>query len=150
MGMILFWGDGNRQSDVDKVKSVAQFFDKDEAPDEVAADLRKAWGKLMLNVGLNRPLPYSIAITAALERWVGQRDHGSGFERGMSIGKKNVRLTPRLDYGPYFGWLKPLGKPSMLQDLVAKRTAKSNCLPHVWLWEKARAVFPSIIMLYDK
>ena len=128
MGLICFGGMHAGVPD-SKTNAVETFFNKVHLPHEVVEDMRnKLWGKFMLNVGVNQ------AVT------VFECDYGGilkeGRPRDMMIAamkevivlseKENVNLTQvDLDY-----WLHVLdglnhgGKPSMRQDIEAKRKSE--------------------------
>ncbi|MEH7096116.1 ketopantoate reductase family protein [Neobacillus vireti] len=121
MGMICFGG-----NDTEKVNSLAEFFDQVEIPYEVDPDmLRRLWGKFMLNVGVNQTV-------AVFESNYGEVQL-EGPARTMMISamrevialseKAGVRLSEEdLEYWlKVLGTLSPDGKPSMAQDVEARR-----------------------------
>jgi len=125
MGILCF---GEKRSDnpLSKVKRVADFFKKIELPYEIDNQMSKRqWGKFMLNVGVNQTV-------AVLESNYGhiQTD---GEARDMMIAAmrevislseyERIHLTEEdLDYWlRILATLSPEGKPSMRQDLEAKR-----------------------------
>ncbi|MEH7236963.1 ketopantoate reductase family protein [Bacillus sp. JJ1562] len=125
MGMLVI---GDKVSGVvsEKTKAVAAFFEKYGVPYEVDQNMpKRQWGKFMLNVGVNQ----TVAVYKSNYNEV-QKD---GPARDMMIAamkevielseKEGVNLTEKdLNY-----WLKvlstlgPNGKPSMAQDVEARR-----------------------------
>jgi 2-dehydropantoate 2-reductase len=113
----------------DKVKSVAEFFDQVELPYEIDTDMvKRQWGKFMLNVGVNQ----TVAVYDSNYGEVQQE----GKAREMMIGamrevialseKAGVHLTEAdLDYWlSVLATLSPDGKPSMAQDVEARRPSE--------------------------
>jgi 2-dehydropantoate 2-reductase len=155
-GLICF-GAEDDGSKLDKVKSVEQFFIKTGIPHEVVADMRKRqWGKLMLNVGLNQ--------TAAVYgcNYGGTQIPGEARDTMISAmrevlalsEKEHVRLTEAdIDYwlGVLSG-LNPEGKPSMQQDVEAKRFSEVELFAGtiLRLAEKHNLPCPTNEMLYDR
>ncbi|WP_423802568.1 ketopantoate reductase family protein [Neobacillus sp. SAB-20_R2A] len=124
-GMICF---GDREIGVfsDKVKSVAAFFDKMELPYQVDTDMKKRlWGKFMLNVGVNQTVAVYRSDYGEIQREGQARDTMIAAMREVIAlsEKEGVHLTEAdLDYWlTVLGTLSPEGKPSMAQDVEAKR-----------------------------
>jgi 2-dehydropantoate 2-reductase len=125
MGLLCF---GDREHDVtsDHVKRVAAFFDQVDVPYEIIPDMyRKLWSKFMLNVGVNQ--------TVAVYQSNYGEVHREGPAREMMIDamrevmllseKEGIHLTEAdIDYWmDVLDTLSPEGKPSMAQDVEAKR-----------------------------
>jgi 2-dehydropantoate 2-reductase len=125
MGMLCF---GEKETGLisEKVNRLVEFFSRMEVPFEVDPDmLKRQWGKFMLNVGVNQTV-------AVFESNYGEVQH-EGPARSMMIlamrevitlaEKEGVRLTEEdLDYWlSVLGTLSPDGKPSMAQDVEARR-----------------------------
>ncbi|MCH6264809.1 ketopantoate reductase family protein [Neobacillus citreus] len=124
-GMICF---GDREFGVisDKVKSVEAFFEKMELPYQVDTDMKKRlWGKFMLNVGVNQTVAVYRSDYGEIQREGQARDTMIAAMREVIAlsEKEGVHLTEAdLDYWlTVLGTLSPEGKPSMAQDVEAKR-----------------------------
>lgn len=128
MGMLVF---GEREPGVisEKAKRVAEFFDKVEIPYEVDAQMyKRLWGKFMLNVGVNQTV-------AAYQSNYGeiQRD-GQARELMIAAMREVITLSEKegigLTEGDLHYWLgvldtlSPEGKPSMAQDMEARRCSE--------------------------
>lgn len=124
-GMLCF---GGREPNVttDQVKRVAAFFDQVNLPYEMVPDMyTKLWSKFMLNVGVNQ--------TVAVYQSNYGEIHREGPAREMMIAamrevlllseKEEIHLTETdIDYWlVVLDTLSPEGKPSMAQDVEAKR-----------------------------
>ena len=125
MGILCF---GERQPGEisDKVKRVAAFFDKVELPYEIETNMvKRQWGKFMLNVGVNQTVAVYQSNYGEIQR--------DGEARKIMIGamrevialseKEGIDLSEAdLDYWlSVLATLSPDGKPSMAQDIEAKR-----------------------------
>jgi 2-dehydropantoate 2-reductase len=125
MGMICF---GERQPGVltEKVKVISDFFKRTEIPSEVDTDMyKRLWGKFMLNVGVNQTVAiYESNYGEIQAEGEARNTMIAAMREVVSLSKKEgIDLTEEdLNY-----WLKvldklsPNGKPSMRQDLEAKR-----------------------------
>lgn len=128
MGMLCF-GDGEPGIISSKVKVVAEFFEKMEVPHEAVTDMNKRlWGKFMLNVGVNQTVAVYESNYGEIQKEGQARDTMiSAMREVMALSeKKGINLTEDdLNY-----WLKvlstlsPAGKPSMRQDLEARRLSE--------------------------
>lgn len=125
MGMLVI-GDKEQGIISEKTKAVATFFEKYDVPYEVDQNMpKRQWGKFMLNVGVNQ--------TVAVYKSDYNEVQKIGHARDMMIAamkevielseKEGVNLTEEdLNY-----WLRvlstlgPNGKPSMAQDVEARR-----------------------------
>lgn len=155
-GKICF-GPDEQGSNLDKVKAVDDFFVKTGVPHEVVGDmLKRQWGKLMLNVGLNQ--------TAAVFgcNYGGTQVPGEARDTMISAmrevlalsEKEHVNLTQAdIDYwlGILAG-LNPRGKPSMQQDAEAKRFSEVELFAGTVLErsKKHGLSCPTNQMLYDR
>lgn len=109
-----------------KVKKGAEFFKNMEVPHEAVTDMNKRlWGKFMLNVGVNQTVAVYESNYGQIQRKGQARDTMiSAMREVMTLSeKKGINLSEAdLNY-----WLKvlstlsPTGKPSMRQDLEARR-----------------------------
>lgn len=123
MGMLCF-GDAEAGVVSDKTRTVETFFKKTEFPHEVETDMMKRlWGKLMMNVGVNQ--------TAAvyLCNYGGLQEEGPARDTMIAAMSEVIPLSVTegvpLTEEDLFYWLKvlgslrPEGKPSMQQDIEA-------------------------------
>jgi 2-dehydropantoate 2-reductase len=110
----------------EKVKKVIEFFEKMEVPHEAVTDMNKRlWGKFMLNVGVNQTVAVYESNYGEIQRKGQARDTMiSAMKEVMLLSeKKDINLTED-DLNYWLGvlsTLSPDGKPSMRQDLEAKR-----------------------------
>jgi 2-dehydropantoate 2-reductase len=125
LGMLCF-GDQKPGMISDKVKTVAAFFDKIDFPYEIDTNMKKRlWGKFMLNVGVNQ----TVAVYKSNYGEV-QRD-GEARETMIAAMREVISLSEyegaNLTEADLNYWLSvlatlsPEGKPSMAQDLEARR-----------------------------
>ncbi|MDR4945708.1 ketopantoate reductase family protein [Neobacillus cucumis] len=125
MGMLCF-GEKEPVLNSEKVNRLTDFFEKMEIPYEADPDMgKRLWGKFMLNVGVNQTV-------AVFESNYGEVQQ-DGPARSMMISamrevialssREEVKLTENdLDYWlRVLGTLSPDGKPSMAQDVEARR-----------------------------
>lgn len=123
MGMLCF---GDREAGVvsDEVKSVEAFFRKTEFPHEVETDMMKRlWGKLMLNVGVNQ------TASVYLCNYGGLQQEGEARDTMIAAMREVIPLSEREGFPltesdmaywlNVLGTLRPEGKPSMQQDMEA-------------------------------
>ena len=128
MGMLCF-GDREPGTVSPQARRVASFFDATDFPYMIDTDMRKRlWGKFMLNVGVNQTVAVYESNYGAVQR--------EGRERNTMIAamrevlalseKEDVPLTEEdLQYWlKVLGTLSPDGKPSMAQDVEAKRPSE--------------------------
>ncbi|MEH7332540.1 2-dehydropantoate 2-reductase [Neobacillus drentensis] len=128
MGMLCF---GEREPDLksEKVKRLAAFFEKTCFPYEVDTNMAvRQWGKFMLNVGVNQTVAVHEGNYGTIQR--------EGQAREMMIAamqevivlseKEGIHLTKaNLDYWlSVLATLNPDGKPSMAQDIEARRQSE--------------------------
>lgn len=125
MGMLCF-GEGEPGIVSEKVKKVAEFFEKMNFPYEAVTDMNKRlWGKFMLNVGVNQTVAVYEGDYGEIQKEGKARTTMiSAMKEVMELSRiKGINLNENdLNY-----WLKvlstlsPAGKPSMRQDLEARR-----------------------------
>ncbi|MDD3169542.1 MAG: ketopantoate reductase family protein [Eubacteriales bacterium] len=128
MGMLCF-GDREAGTVSDQVRMVEAFFQKTEFPHEVETDMMKRlWGKLMLNVGVNQ------TASVYLCDYGGLQQEGEARETMIAAMREVIPLSERegfpLTEADLAYWLKvlatlrPEGKPSMQQDMEAGLTTE--------------------------
>jgi 2-dehydropantoate 2-reductase len=156
MGLVCFGGNHPGVADK-KALAVARFFDKTKLPYEIEMDMRKKlWGKFMLNVGVNQAVAVFECDYGGILREGLARDTMIQAMREVMVlsEKENVGLSDAdLDY-----WLKVLeglnaaGKPSMRQDLEARRKSEVELFAGtvLALSRKHHVQSPVNQMLYDK
>jgi 2-dehydropantoate 2-reductase len=125
MGLLCF---GEKEQGIlsEKVKRVAAFFEKVEFPYEVDTKMAKRlWGKFMLNVGVNQTVAvYGGNYGVIQEEGQAREMMISAMEEVISLSEKEgIHLTEAdLNYWlTVLGKLSPEGKPSLAQDMEAKR-----------------------------
>jgi len=128
MGMLCF---GDREPGIvsPRTKRVAAFFDAVDFPYMIDTDMRKRmWGKFMLNVGVNQTVAVYESNYGAVQREGEQRDTMIAAMREVIAlsEKEGVNLSEDdLQYWlKVLGTLSPDGKPSMAQDVEAKRPSE--------------------------
>ncbi|MDR7236873.1 ketopantoate reductase family protein [Neobacillus drentensis] len=128
MGILCF---GEQEPDLisDKVKGVAEFFDKVELPYEIDTNMvKRQWGKFMLNVGVNQTVAVYESNYGVVQQEGKARDMMIGAMREVIAlsEKAGVHLTEAdLDYWlSVLATLSPDGKPSMAQDVEARRPSE--------------------------
>ncbi|WP_291633472.1 ketopantoate reductase family protein [Clostridium sp.] len=109
-----------------KVKRVSEFFEKMELPYEAVTDMyKRQWGKFMLNVGANQTVAVYESDYDEIQREGEARNTMiSAMEEVMNLSEKaGVNLTVAdVNYWlEILGTLSPEGKPSMRQDMEARR-----------------------------
>ncbi|MPM22713.1 hypothetical protein SDC9_69171 [bioreactor metagenome] len=156
MGIISF-GDRQPGGVSESAGTVARFFDKTCLPYEVSTDMpHKMWGKLMFNVGVNQTVAVFESDYSSIQREGPARDTMiSAMKEVVALSEKeNVNLTQSdLDYWfKVLDGLNPRGKPSMRQDLEAKRKSEVELFAGtvLALGRKHNLSFPTNQMLYDK
>lgn len=125
MGMLVF---GEKKPNVitDKVKRVAEFFRRTDFPYEVDLQMyKRLWGKFMLNVGVNQTVAVYKSNYGEIQKEGPARDMMIAAMREVIAlsEKEGVHLTEEdLEYWlSVLATLSPEGKPSMAQDVDAKR-----------------------------
>jgi 2-dehydropantoate 2-reductase len=110
----------------EKVNRVSEFFEKVEFPYEAVMDMyKRQWGKFMLNVGVNQ----TVAVYEGNYGYI-QRE-GEARDTMVSAMREVIALSEKagtsLTEADLSYWLKilstlnPQGKPSMSQDMEARR-----------------------------
>ena len=156
MGMICF-GAGRGQENKQRVEAVKSFFEKTRVPHELVSDMQtRLWGKFMLNVGVNQTVAVFEGDYGDIQKQGAARDTMIAAMREVIVLSRaeNVNLSlSDLDYwlGILDG-LNPRGKPSMRQDLEAKRFSEVELFSGtvLALGKKHGLNFPVNQMLYDK
>jgi 2-dehydropantoate 2-reductase len=128
MGMLCF-GDGEAGVISDKTKAVEDFFKRTEFPHEVETDMMKRlWGKLMMNVGVNQ------TASVFLCNYGGLQQEGEARETMIAAMREVMPLSEKAGYPlteddlaywlKVLGSLRPEGKPSMQQDVEAGKATE--------------------------
>lgn len=125
MGMLCF-GEGEPGVMSQRVKTVAEFFEKMEVPYEAVTNMNKRqWGKFMLNVGVNQTVAvYESNYDEVQKEGQARETMISAMREVMALSEREgVNLTEAdLSYWlNVLGTLSPEGKPSMRQDMEAGR-----------------------------
>ena len=125
MGMLCF-GDRESVEMSQKVKTVAEFFDKMDFPYELDQNMyKRQWGKFMLNVGVNQTVAVYQSNYGEIQReGQARKTMISAMREVISLSEKEgVHLTEAdLHYWlDVLSKLSPEGKPSMAQDIEAHR-----------------------------
>ncbi len=128
MGLIVF---GDREKGVvsDMARSVEDLFKRMEVPHIVDTDMQKRqWGKFMLNVGVNQAIAVYGNSYADVQKQSAVRDVMiAAMEEVRSLSEaEGVGLSAQ-DMAYWLGilpGLSPAGKPSMRQDVEAKRPSE--------------------------
>ena len=156
MGMICF---GDRDPGVisEKAQAVADLLAEMKLSYELDCNMRKRlWGKLLLNVGVNQAVA-CCGSTYGDVQWEGPaRDIMIGAMREVIAlsAKENISLNEEdLKYWlGVVGSLSPQGKPSMRQDIEARRPSELDLFAGtvIKLGEKYNIPIPVNKMLYEK
>ncbi|ALX48321.1 ketopantoate reductase family protein [Lentibacillus amyloliquefaciens] len=126
-GLLCF---GEKQSiDSRKVKCLASFFDQVNIPYELDAEMMKRqWGKFMQNVGVNQTVAVFESDYGKIQRDGEAREMMiAAMQEVIQLSKyEEIDLTEAdLQYWlNVIGQLSPHGKPSMRQDMEAKRISE--------------------------
>jgi 2-dehydropantoate 2-reductase len=155
MGMLCF---GESESIISsKVKIVAKFFDKMNFPYEAVTDMNKRlWGKFMLNVGVNQTVAvYESNYGCVQKEGEARNTMISAMREVIALSKiRGINLIEDdLNY-----WLKvldtlnPAGKPSMRQDLEARRYSEVELFSGTVIKIGSQYGLPTPVnqQLYDK
>ncbi|WP_042351767.1 ketopantoate reductase family protein [Bacillus massiliigorillae] len=156
MGMLCF-GDKDPSKVSQNAKDLAAFFEKMELPFELDHDMyRRQWGKFMLNVGVNQTVAVYKSNYGEVQREGEARDMMIAAMREVIAlsEKEGVHLTEEdLQYWlNVLGKLSPNGKPSMAQDVEAKRFSEVELFAGtvVALGKKYGVATPVNEELYEK
>ncbi len=141
----------------DKVRAVDEFFNAAEIPHTLETQmLRKLWGKFMVNVGVNQVLAVYGDSYASVQMPGERRTMMIAAMREVMVlsEKEGVVLTDN-DLNYWLGiidGLNPQGKPSMLQDVEAKRVSELELFAGTVLrcGKKHGIEAPVNAMLYEK
>lgn len=150
---------GDREPGVvsDKARDVAAFFESVQFPHELVTDMmRRMWGKLMLNVGINQAVAVFEGTYGTVLRPGEARDVMTGAMRevlalskyeGVELTEQDVQYWLRI-----VDTLSPDSKPSMRQDLEAGRKSEVELFSGtvVRLGEKHGVDTPVNRMLYER
>jgi 2-dehydropantoate 2-reductase len=124
MGMLVF---GEKDGTISpRVESVAAFFDDMQLPYKVDPDMKKRmWGKFMLNVGVNQTVAVCEGNYGDIQKEGYARDRMITAMREVMVLSQSVGVDlsdEDLNYWlSVLGTLSPDGKPSMRQDMEARR-----------------------------
>ncbi len=130
MGWLVF-GDADPGAPSEKAKSVAAFLEAAQVPHILAQDMpRRLWSKLMLNCGVNQVLAVYGGSYGSLVKPGPLRDMMLAAMRevmalaraeGIALGEEDIT-----DWMALLATLNPAGKPSMQQDVEAKRRSEAE------------------------
>ena len=128
MGLICFGSMQSSTVDPD-VEMLREFFDKVQLPYELADDMRnKLWGKFMLNVGVNQAVTvFECDYGGILRPGKARNLMIAAMEEVITLSQKenvNLKQEDLLYWLKVLDALNPSGKPSMRQDLEAKRKSE--------------------------
>jgi 2-dehydropantoate 2-reductase len=156
MGMLCF-GERNGEVDSKKVQAVAAFFEEMNVPYEVVPDMyKKLWSKFMLNVGVNQTVAVHESNYGEIQKSGPARDMMIGAMREVMLlsEKEGIPLTEEdINYWLIvLSKLSPEGKPSMAQDVEAKRYSEVELFSGtvLKLGEKYGVSTPINIELYER
>ncbi len=150
---------GDREPGIisDKAKAVEEFFKHVELPHEVDTNMNhRIWGKFMLNVGVNQTVAVYQSNYGEVQREGEARQTMiAAMREVIKISEKEgIGLTEAdLDYWlKVLGTLSPEGKPSMAQDVDAKRFSEVELFSGTVLkYAKKHGIeVPVNKMLYEK
>jgi len=153
----LVFGDHEPGIISDKTKAVEEFFKLVELPYEVDTKMKhRIWGKFMLNVGVNQTVAvYKSNYGEVLREGEARQTMIAAMREVIQISEKEgINLSEAdLDYWlKVLGTLSPEGKPSMAQDIEAKRFSEVELFSGTVLKyaEKHGLEAPVNKMLYEK
>jgi len=139
------------------VKRVSEFFQKTEVPYEAVTDMyKRLWGKFMLNVGVNQTVAVYESNFGKIQK------NGEARNTLISAMREVIVLSEKegisLNDADLNYWLKilntlcPKGKPSMRQDMEARRYSEVELFAGevLKLGEKYGITTPVNRKLYDK
>lgn len=153
----LFIGDTEPGGVSEKVSAAAAFFEKTGFPCEIERDIkRRMWGKFMLNVGINQ------AVAVFGRDYADAQNEGQTRSVMIAAMREVLPLAEKegvdisADDIPYWlavvGTLNPRSKPSMRQDVEAKRPSEVEMLAGTVLKLSKKYGFKAPVneMLYQK
>lgn len=156
MGMLCF---GEVESGIisSKVKKVTEFFEKMKFPYEAVNDMNKRiWGKFMLNVGVNQTVAVYKSNYGEIQKEGQSRNIMISAMREVMLLSEIEGINLNEDDLNYWlkilGTLSPAGKPSMRQDLEAKRYSEVELFSGTVIKMGEKYCIPTPInqQLYDK
>ncbi|MFC9597553.1 ketopantoate reductase family protein [Peribacillus butanolivorans] len=156
MGILCF---GEREPGLvsEKVQLVADFFEKVKVPYEIDTDMyKRQWGKFMLNVGVNQTVAVYKSNYGEIQRKGNAREMMISAMREVIVlsEKEGIHLTERdLDYWlSVLDTLSPEGKPSMAQDIEARRYSEVELFAGTILKLGEKYGVPTLVNkeLYDR
>jgi 2-dehydropantoate 2-reductase len=140
-----------------KVKRVSEFFEKMEVPYEVDTDMyKRQWGKFMLNVGVNQAVAVYESDYGEIQREGEARNTTiSAMREVIALSEKagiNLTVTDMNYWLKILGTLNPKGKPSMRQDMEARRYSEVELFAGevLKMGKKYGISTPVNKMLYDR
>lgn len=153
----IFIGDREPGEISEKVKTVADFFTKMGLPYRIEEDIKKRiWGKFMLNVGINQ------AVAVFGRDYSDAQNDGQTRDIMIAAMREVIPLADKENVGislediPYWleliNTLNPQGKPSMRQDVEARRYSEVEMLAGAVLMMSNKHGIKSPVneMLYEK
>lgn len=156
MGMLCF-GDEKPGIISEKTKRIARFFERTNFPHEVVTDMKKRmWGKFMTNVGVNQTVAVFAGNYGTIQRDSEARETMIAAMREVIAlsEKEGVYLTEDdLTYWlDILDRLDPNGKPSLAQDMEAKRYSEVELFSGtvLALAKKHQLQTPVNEMLYER
>ena len=128
MGMLVF-GETKGLGQSEQVQRVDRFFEKTHLPHKVIEDIEKRmWGKFMLNVGLNQTTAvYGCTYSEVQKEGPLRAVMVSAMREVIELSQREGIFLTEDDLGYWLhilSTLNPGGKPSMAQDLEAKRRSE--------------------------
>ncbi|GAB1477242.1 2-dehydropantoate 2-reductase [Bacillota bacterium] len=125
----LFFGHMDPGAPIEKVRAVADFFDRLGFPYEIDSNMKhRLWGKFMMNVGVNQTAAVYECDYGGLQKVGRPREIMIGAMEEVMVlaGKEGVELRDedRCYWVGVLDRLNPKGKPSMQQDIEAKRPSE--------------------------
>lgn len=155
-GMLVF-GDATTGAISEKARAIERFFKQVELPHQVDTNMKhRMWGKFMLNVGVNQ----TVAVYRGTYDDV--QKEGDARETMIAAMREVIQISEKEGIGlseddlnywlAILGTLSPEGKPSMAQDVEAKRFSEVELFSGTILnfAKKHKIDVPVNKMLYDK
>ncbi|MDM5335239.1 ketopantoate reductase family protein [Ureibacillus composti] len=150
---------GDREPGIisDKTKRVDEFFNKVELPHEVDTDMSKRlWGKFMLNVGVNQTVAvYKSNYGTIQNEGEARNTMIAAMREVIALSEKEEIYLSEKDLNYWLdvlSTLSPEGKPSMAQDVEAKRKSELELFAGTVLKFGIKHDIPTPVnrMLYDQ
>ena len=156
MGQLVF-GDKAPGIISSNVRAVDEFFSAAEVPHTVETNMiKRLWGKFMINVGVNQTVAVYGDNYASIQQPGERRDIMiAAMREVMSLSEKEGIFLNEEDLHYWLGildGLSPQGKPSMRQDVEAKRPSELELFAGTMLrlGKKHHVETPVNAMLYTK